>query len=57
MVCWQKDGDPLNAWNDEITGGGNKPHYVWALTLPPHPHITLLKGESWVWKGDTKVIT
>jgi hypothetical protein len=38
-VCWKKDGDPLKAWNDEMTGGGNKPHYVLApspTTLPPY---------------------
>jgi hypothetical protein len=33
MVCWQKDGDPLQAWNDQMTGGGNKPCYVWV----PYP--------------------
>jgi hypothetical protein len=22
---WQKNGDPLKAWNDKMTGGGNKP--------------------------------
>jgi hypothetical protein len=39
IVCWQKDRDPLKAWNDEMTGGGNKPQYVWAsspTTLSPH---------------------
>jgi hypothetical protein len=38
-VCWQRNGDPLKSWNDEMTGGGNKPHYVWApypSTPPPH---------------------
>jgi hypothetical protein len=38
-VCWKKDGNPLKAWNDEMTGGGNKPHYVWAsspTTLSPY---------------------
>jgi hypothetical protein len=24
---------PLKAWNDEMTGGRNKPHYVWAPSL------------------------
>jgi hypothetical protein len=39
MVCWQKDGDPLKAWNDEMTGGRNKPCYVWALYLStPSPY-------------------
>jgi hypothetical protein len=41
-VCWKKNGDPLKAWNDEMTGGGNKPHYIWApypSTPPPH-HFT-----------------
>jgi hypothetical protein len=33
MVCWHKDGDHLKAWNNEMTGGGNKSHYVWA----PYP--------------------
>jgi hypothetical protein len=33
MVCWQKDGDHLKAQNDEMTGGGNKPCYVWAPYL------------------------
>jgi hypothetical protein len=46
MVCWQKDGDSLKAWNDEMTRGGNKPCYVWAPSLLPHPHINLLRGES-----------
>jgi hypothetical protein len=31
--CWKKDGDPLKAWKDEMTGGGNKPDYVWAPSL------------------------
>jgi hypothetical protein len=35
-VCWQKNGDPLKAWNNEMTGGGNKTHYVWA-TYPSTP--------------------
>jgi hypothetical protein len=33
MGCWQKDRDPLKAWNNEMTGGGNKPLYFWA----PYP--------------------
>jgi hypothetical protein len=32
-VCCQKDRDPLKAWKDELTGGGSKPHYVWASSL------------------------
>jgi hypothetical protein len=38
-VCWQKDGDPLKTWNNEMTGVGNKPWYVWApylSTLSPY---------------------
>jgi hypothetical protein len=39
MVCWQKDGYILKTWNDEMTGGGNKPHYVWAPYLStPSPY-------------------
>jgi hypothetical protein len=37
--CSKKDGDPLKSWNDEMTGGGNKPCYVWApytSTLSPY---------------------
>jgi hypothetical protein len=39
MVCWQKDEDPLKAWNDKMTGEGNKPCYVWAPYLfTPSPY-------------------
>jgi hypothetical protein len=38
MVCWKKDRDPLKAWNNEMTVGGNKPH-VWAPSLTtPSPY-------------------
>jgi hypothetical protein len=33
MVCWEKDRDPLKAWNDKMTRRGNKPCYFWA----PYP--------------------
>jgi hypothetical protein len=55
-VCWQKNGDPLQAWNDEMTGVGNKPCYVWApypSTPPPYQftkgRVTELEGPP---KGD-----
>jgi hypothetical protein len=38
---WKKDSDPLKAWNNEMTGGGNKPHYVLASSL-----ITLSSYQS-----------
>jgi hypothetical protein len=46
MICWKKDGDPLKAWNNKMTRGGNKTHYVWVpfpITLSPC-HST--KGKS-----------
>jgi hypothetical protein len=33
MVCWKKEGDPLKAWNNEMTKGGNKPHCTLASSL------------------------
>jgi hypothetical protein len=44
MVCWQKDGVPLKAWNDKMTGGGNKPHYVWAPYLSTPSPYQFTKG-------------
>jgi hypothetical protein len=26
----EERGDPLKVWTNKMTGGGNKPHYVWA---------------------------
>jgi hypothetical protein len=42
----QKDRDPLKAWNDKMTGGGNKPHYVWAsYSSTPSPY-QFTKGKA-----------
>jgi hypothetical protein len=56
-VCWKKNGDPLKAWNDKMTGGRNKPHYVWAPYLSPHPHINLLREKPQIYRGHPEVIT
>jgi hypothetical protein len=46
IVCWKKDRDSLNAWNDEITRGGNKPCYVWATSpTTPSPYQST-KGKA-----------
>jgi hypothetical protein len=46
MVCWQKDGDPLNAWDNKMTGGGNKPCYVWAPYLSTPSTYQFTKGRA-----------
>jgi hypothetical protein len=46
MVCWQKDGDPLKAWNNKVTGGGNKPCYVWASYLSTPSPYWFTKGRA-----------
>jgi hypothetical protein len=46
MVCWQKDGDPLKAWNDEMAEEENKPHYVWAPYLSTPSAYQFTKGRA-----------
>jgi hypothetical protein len=46
MVCWQKNGDSLKAWNDEMTKGGNKPHYIWALYPSTTSPYQFTKGRA-----------
>jgi hypothetical protein len=43
-VCWKKAGDSLKAWNNELTGGGKKLHYVWASS--PTIPMSVYKGKS-----------
>jgi hypothetical protein len=54
MFCWKKDGDPLKAWNKELAGRGNKPHYVWA---PSHPHVSVQREKPQIQTGHPKIIT
>jgi hypothetical protein len=46
MVCWQKDGDLLKTWNSKMTGGGNKPYYVWAPYLSTPSPYQFTKGRA-----------
>jgi hypothetical protein len=41
-----EDGDLLKAWNDEMTGGGNKPNYVWASSLMTLSPCQSKKGKA-----------
>jgi hypothetical protein len=52
-VCWQKNGDPLKAWNP-MTGGGNKPRYVWAPYPSTPPPYQLTKGRVTELEGPPK---
>jgi hypothetical protein len=45
-VCWKKDRDPLKAWNDTMTVGGNKPHYVWVASPTTLSQYQSTKGKA-----------
>jgi hypothetical protein len=38
--------DTLKAWKNEMTGEGNKPHYVWASSLNTPPPCQSTKGKG-----------
>jgi hypothetical protein len=47
---------PLKAWNEEMTGGRNKPHYVWAPSLTTLSPCQSTKGKAKIQGGHPKMI-
>jgi hypothetical protein len=46
MVYLQKDGVPLKAWNNEMSGGGSKSRYVWVPYLSTPSPYQFTKGRA-----------